>query len=154
MLAGETVHLNVAGVKALITAVGDTLVALIGGAFVLIGGIWTHALTRLREQQLEQQRDMHRNYRRLLDNIEKVIRNPEVSSDDFSKVHLESWMVGSEDVIRNTQLLIKARDKRARKKALKELVFAMRRDVGLPVVKGVELRDVFLKRNEGDLEDD
>lgn len=137
-------------VNTLIEQVGQMLVALIGGAFVLMGGIWTHALTLHREQHLEQQREMQRNYCRLLENIDEVIRKPEVRSDAFSKVHLETWMVGSKDVILMTQSLIKASDKEARKKALRKLVLAMRKDVGLPVLKGVDLV-VFEKRDEGHL---
>jgi hypothetical protein len=134
-----------------VQAMGSVLAATITGAVVLLGAILTHTLTELREQRMTQQREMQRNYSTILTNIADVIRKPSSTSDDFSRVHLESWVLGSRDVIRATQALLESKDPGARRAALEELVLAMRRDVGLPAVDGLKLKSVFGPRDEGSL---
>lgn len=125
-----------------IDAMGDVLAAAVAGIFVLIGGIWTHALTRIREQSLMQERDMRVNYSALLERIGDAIRRGD--SDAFSAAHLQSWVVGSMDAVRITQEFLEASDNKARKHKLEKMVRVMRRDVGLSSIgQDLTLDSVF-----------
>jgi hypothetical protein len=115
----------------LIQAAGQVFAAVVSGGALLLGGILTHTLTQMREQRLIQRQRMQDNYAKLLAKIGDVIRKPENPSDEFSTIHLESWVVGSPEVIQETKNLLAANTDQSRKDALQALVYAMRRDTGL-----------------------
>ena len=135
-----------------IRAITDMAVAIISATTLIFGGILTHTLTQIREQRLQQERLMQENYKAVIEKIDEVIRKTSYTSDDFSKVHLVTWMVGSVDVIRSTQLLMQASEPAKKGSALNEMVIAMRKDIGLsPTPKDLTISNVFLKRDEGHL---
>jgi hypothetical protein len=115
----------------LVQAAGQVFAAVVSGGALLLGGILTHTLTQFREQRLSQRQRMQENYAKLLEKVGTIIRDPENLSDDFSTIHLESWVVGSPQVIQKTKELLNATDEGARKAALQALVYAMRADMGL-----------------------
>lgn len=119
----------------LIQAAGNVLAAIVSGGALLIGGILTHALTEIREQRSAQRQRMQENYAKILDRIDKVIRNPNSPDDSFSKIILESWVVGSSAVIKHTQSLKDCKDDETRRALLENIVKAMRADLGLPDTK-------------------
>ena len=135
-------------VNATVEAFGTAVAAIISGAVLLLGAILTHALTQLREQRMVQQREMQRNYSAVLSRIGDVIRRSG-ASDEFSQVHLESWVLGSDEVVDATQRVLKATPAE-RVEALEALVKAMRKDVGLPKIDR-KLEIVFGPR-EGSLD--
>lgn len=131
------------GLPSVIETLGDVAVAVIGAAAVLLGGILTHALTVIREQRLEQQREKQRHYAELLKVIDELVRKPGAFSDEVAKVHLASWVVGSATVVRQTHALVHAKTAKERTEALKALLLAMRRDIGLSAQPDLPLTGVF-----------
>lgn len=107
------------------------LAAIISAAALIFGGILTHYFTQIREQGITQQRRMQENYLELLDIIDVIIRKPDAPNDDFSKIHLQSWVVGSPRVIQFTSDLLEQRDPLERKATLEKLLKEMRKDLGL-----------------------
>lgn len=107
-------------------AVTKVMVAVVGGAAVLLGAILTHALTSLREQKIELQRQRQTNYGILADRLVPFVRAPE-RSDELTQAHLYSWVVGSPEVIDCTGRFVKTRSE----DNLRALLVAMRRDIGL-----------------------
>jgi hypothetical protein len=130
------------GLQAAIQALGDIIVAFIGAGALLLGAILTHALTELREQRQRRAALMQTHYLDLLSRIDGLVRGSALS-DDFSKIHLTTWAVGSPDVIERTQAIADAQSGAPMRKALEELVLAMRGDLGLSEPTGVELKYVF-----------
>ncbi len=127
-----------------IDAIGDVAAAFISALAVLIGAILTHALTQLREQNNAQLFEKQRNYLKLLDRIDDVIRRPEAVSDSFSKAHLESWVVGSPEVVKLTQSLLESEEKEQKRTAIVSLLAQMRTEVGLPKLsKEIDLEKIF-----------
>lgn len=76
---------------------------------------------------------MQKNYEQLIDHIGQLIRNPEATGDEFAKVHLYSWFVGSRAVVIKTKKLLKANNVDKKNDSLEDLLFAMRKDLGLDV---------------------
>jgi hypothetical protein len=145
---------GILAVRSAIEAAAEVLAAIVSAAALLLGGILTHALTVIREQHLQQQREKQKNYERLIESIDKVIRKPGPTSDDFAKIHLESWVVGSPDVIKHTQELLVGKEPSERKKAVEELLLSMMKDLGLPLPSSkLELKGVFEKQESGFLND-
>ena len=89
---------------------------------------------------------MRANYSRVLQHIGNAIRQGD--SDQFSAAHLESWVVGSEKVVRATQAFLIAKTEDEKKIALSTLVRQMRSDVGLSEVD-TELKIDGVFRREG-----
>lgn len=87
-----------------------------------------HALTSLREQRIEIQRQRQNNYASLLEKLASFVRNPDKETDNFTKVHLYSWVVGSAEVVESTTEFMK----KPSRDSLTKLLRAMRKDVGLP----------------------
>lgn len=130
-------------------ALGEGLAAVISGAFLLLAAILTHALNVSREQQLNHEREMQKNYASVLGQIGDLIRGG-ASSDAFSVVHLQSWVWGSPAVIRATQVLLdvsKSPDVETKRAALERLVREMRNDAGLPEAPDdLRLANVYSKQ--------
>jgi hypothetical protein len=89
----------VVGIRDTLDATSKIVVAVIGGAVTLGAAILTHALTVLREQRLEVQRQKQLNYAALVEKLASFVRNPKTQIDEFTKVHLYSWVVGSSEVV-------------------------------------------------------
>jgi uncharacterized membrane protein YcjF (UPF0283 family) len=130
----------VASVAGLTEKVEKVAVAVIGAAAVIISAILTHELTQIRELKLEQQRQRQANYGELLTQLAAFVRDRSAGRDSFDSAHLYSWVVGSEDVIQATQTFVKT----VGDQDLRNLLVAMRRDVGLGDVKGEPI--VFIPR--------
>ena len=138
----------VSSVYMVVSALGDVLAATLGAAGTLAAAILSHALTDIREQRLVRQERMQSNYSSLIVNIGELIRNPNLPTDEFSTVHLSSWVVGSPEVIRATQHLLTAQNRRCRRTALEELLAAMRVDLGQLTPVGLTLDHVFPQMNK------
>ena len=93
----------------------------------------THAFTEIRNQHIAQTKEKQKNYEQLISHIGQLIKNPKAIGNEFAKVHLQSWVVGSPDVILKTKTLMKADNAEKKNKALTDLLFAMRKDLGLDV---------------------
>jgi len=144
---GGVVYTIVIAVKGLL----DLTVAIVGAAATLGGAIVTHSLTLHRDQLDAQRRLKQENYLQLLNQIDDVIRYPRRPSDNFSKIHLASWISGSEKVVLATQELLDASDPEARLRFLNQLVLAMRKDIGLDKLSSeLKLEGIFLPLSEPD----
>ena len=123
-----TIGAAIYGLRETAEAVSKIVVAIIGATAILLGAIVTHALTSLREQRIEIQRQRQENYGKLLEKLATFVRDPKKEADEFTKVHLYSWVVGSAEVVESTTEFMKKRSK----DNLRKLLLAMRNDVGLP----------------------
>ena len=133
----------------IIQALGNVIAAVISALAVLVGAILTHALTAIRDQRNKQLSEKQKNYSRLINNINEIVWNPQVTSDNFSMIHLESWIVGSSEVVKLTQSLLEAKTRGERRAAIKALLTQMRSEVGLSKLDAsINLNDVF-KTKEG-----
>lgn len=139
-----TGYLILANLGSLIRAVGDVVAAIISALAVFIGAILTHALTQIREQRDRQLMEKQRNYLQLVNQLNEIIRNPHAPSDRFSTVHLESWVVGSPEIVKLTQSLLETKNREQRRKAVKNLLAKMRTEVGLAKLdESIDLKCVF-----------
>jgi len=146
---GIILFLNIGSV---IQAIGNIAAAFISALAVLIGAILTHALAQIREQSNTQLNEKQRNYLKLLNRIDDVIRNPNEASDRFSKIHLESWVVGSSEVVKLTQSLLESKEKEQKRAAVVALLSQMRAEVGLPkLVNEIDLKQVFPPKAQSSL---
>jgi len=127
----------------LLQATAQVLAAVVSAMAIILGGILTHAFTQIREQDLAQRKTQQENYKTLLAKIDQVIRTPNSPNDEFVKVHLESWVVGSAEVIQYTRELLDSTTPEKRKEALEQLLKAMRKDVGLSSTEQ-HLGNIFL----------
>jgi len=127
---------------------------IVSASALILGGILTHYFTQRREERNEQQRALRENYKSILSRIDNLIRGSK-ADDAFSNIHLETWVVGSRDVIEGTKRLIAALRLSSRTDAdiemkslqirteLESLVAAMRRDVGLDRIDGITLENIY-----------
>lgn len=122
-----TVAASVYGIATALDAAAKIMVAVIGGMAMILVAIVTHALTSIREQRLELQRQKQQNYAALLDRLVPFVRAPKVKGDEFTSIHLYSWVVGSPEVVVQTKIFIDRRTE----EGLRHLLLAMRQDVGL-----------------------
>ena len=100
-----------------------------------------------RDQRLSQRQRQQENYKSMLNDIDKVIRDPKHVGDQFSKIYLESWVVGSPDVIQAARSFLEA-TQNTRVGALQNLLSAMRKDLGLPLATGTLYPGIFQKASE------
>jgi hypothetical protein len=118
--------------------------AIVSAGALLAGAVLTHYFTQRREQQNEQQRALRDNYMAILDRLDKQIRGAG-ADDDFSNIHLQTWVVGSPKVIEMTKNVLKAargEEGFELRATLEGLANAMRKDVGLAEV-GTKLEEVY-----------
>ena len=108
-------------------AVAKIAVGIIGAAAMLLSAVVAHALTALREQRLELQRQKQINYAALVDRLVPYVRHATAETDELTKIHLYSWVVGSPEVVRRTNTFMVERSKIN----LRALLNEMRQDVGL-----------------------
>jgi hypothetical protein len=151
------------GITTVVQQVTDVMVEVIAAAATIIGAIVTHALTAIREQnlqqqryaaqqkleeerykkqqKLEQQRQKQSNYAQLIRLIGPYVRYPERIRDELDTAHLLSWVYGSPDVVMKTVAF--KRDITDRK--VLELLRAIRDDVGVQKldIEGTEFLGVF-----------
>jgi hypothetical protein len=115
------------GLKTNFDAISKIMVAVIGGAAVLLGAILTHVLAVFREQQQALQRQKQENYKTLVEKLTPFVRNPKRQIDEFTATYLESWMIGDPAVVRMAaQFMLTPGEVE-----LKDLLNSMRRDIGL-----------------------
>jgi len=95
-------------------------------------------MTSQRELNLQRQKEKQKNYEKLLSAMAGFIRDPS-DRDAWDSIHLYSWVIGSEGVIRKAQ------------ESLKSLLDEMRIDVGLHKTSYELMPRVFLEREEGHL---
>jgi Flp pilus assembly protein TadB len=124
----------------------ETMKVVVGTVGALIAAIFSHALAQARELEQKRQQAMQSNYEKLLERISSAIRSGDDPDDAFSTAHLQSWVFGTPEVVRKTQEILKATDKEGRKAALRALVQAMRKDVGLEVDDKLPLELIFKER--------
>jgi cobalamin biosynthesis protein CobD/CbiB len=133
---------SVVGLATKFETVAKIVVAVIGAAAVIISAILTHALTQVRELQLEQQKQRQANYAELLKQVAAFVRDRSAGRDSIDSAHLYSWVVGSEDVIQATQTFVQT----VGDQDLRKLLVAMRCDVGLGPVREGLMPIVFVPR--------
>jgi len=126
------------GIRSEFDAISKIMVAVIGATAVLLGAILTHVLAVDREQQQTLQRRKQENYAALVAKLTPFVRDPGRQLDDLTNVYLDSWVVGSPEVIERTASFMSKRTP----SNLVALLGAMRRDIGLPEID-VELGPVL-----------
>lgn len=129
-------------------ALGQIAAAIIGAGGVLLAAIVTHFLTQMREQQLEEHRTLKKNYMDILERIETLIRTRKADGL-LSVAFLQSCVVGSQNVILKAKEVLEADGDTKRSAALRNLVDAMRADVGLPEIYIEKFPPIFPARDEG-----
>jgi flagellar motor component MotA len=115
------------GLKTNFDAISKIMVAVIGGAAVLLGAILTHVLAGLREQQQALQRQKQENYKALVEKLTPFVRNPKRQIDDFTATYLQAWVIGDPDVVKMAALFMESPGE----KELTQLLNAIRQDIGL-----------------------
>jgi len=85
-----------------------------------------HSLAVQREDEKQQKKEKQENYKQLINIFSEIVRNPG-PNDSLDTIHLYSWVVGSENVIRSTQKFVDEKDD----KSLRELLVVMRDEIGL-----------------------
>lgn len=129
-----------------LAAVADYAPAIIAALATIYVALLNHALTEQRELRLQQQKEKQKNYEKLLSAMAGFIRNPR-DRDAWDSIHLYSWVIGSEGVIKYAQEFTEKKDEESLKKLLNE----MREDVGLSKTSSELMPKVFQKREEGHL---
>lgn len=115
----------------ILSALGQTLVAVLSGAVTLLVAVLTHVFAQLRDQENQARQALRENYMEILGEIGSLIRD-QAANDRFSGVHLKTRVVGSKKVIEeSTALIDAASNQEDRRDALIKLIQAMRKDVGL-----------------------
>jgi len=131
-------------IKDILLALGDIVVAVIAGIVTLTAAILTHALTISKEQESRKVMEKQKNYLKIIDNLERVIRNESNPDDVFSKIHIESWVVASSEVVSLTNKLMGAQDADSRRNYLIKLLEQMREELGMDKVDSlIKLEHVF-----------
>ena len=115
------------------------LPALLAGLFTVMVAILTHVTTQIRERAKREQELKQSNYKDLLDLTAKFVTTRD--REDFDRAHLYSWVVGSEEVVRATQLFVTNVDV----PSLNSLVRRMREDIGLRRIADDLQPQVFLE---------
>jgi len=131
------------GLKSAVENVTKIIAAVIGAVALVVSAIVTHALNQAREFQFEKYKQRQSNYATLLTQVEAFVQKKEHGQDALDSAHLYSWVVGSEEVIRATQKFLE----NATQQSLKDLLVAMRKDVGLGGVKADLVPQVFRAQN-------
>jgi hypothetical protein len=135
----------------LVTALGQTLVAVISFSGAIAVAVLTHVFTQFREQRSQQQKALQENYLEVLGEIGPLIRE-RAANDKFSSIHLKTLIVGSQDVIEKSKALLEANGDAERTKALQGLLVAMRGDLGLERVEPIPLSPkIFSPQEKGSL---
>lgn len=99
---------------------------IIAAVVTIYVALLNHSLAEEKELRMQQQREKQQNYEKLLMAAAEFIRDPD-NSDAWDTVHLYSWVVASESVIRKTQVFTDDKDD----KSLRSLLVEMRKDIGL-----------------------
>jgi hypothetical protein len=135
------------GLLAATDAIVKLAVAVIAAAVGIVTALLNHSLNRLKEQEMEQRRRKEENYKAILALLGDYIRSPTEHRDKFASANLLSWVVGSPDVVKKTMAFLSTRDRDAntggrdsaagpppesKADLLKQLLLAMRSDLGLP----------------------
>ncbi|MCG8426598.1 MAG: hypothetical protein MI754_04480 [Chromatiales bacterium] len=129
-----------------INTLADYAPAIIAALTTIYVALLNHAMSSQRELNLQRQKEKQKNYEKLLSAMAGFIRDPS-DRDAWDSIHLYSWVIGSEGVIKKAQEFTKTNDE----KSLKSLLDEMRIDVGLPMTDRELMPSVFPKREEGHL---
>lgn len=121
--------------------------AIIAALATIYVALLNHFLAAERELRMQQQREKQKNYEKLLSVAAELVRDPE-NKDIWDTVHLYSWVVGSENVIRKTQAFTEQRNE----KSLRSLLVEMRKDIGLEEPGDDLMPKVFQPKKVGHLE--
>jgi flagellar motor component MotA len=76
IVIGVTIGTAWYGFRVVAEPISKIIVAIIGAAAILLGAILTHALTTLREQKIELQRQRQTNYASILEKLTPYVRDP------------------------------------------------------------------------------
>ena len=101
------------------------LVAVVAASAGIMTAVVSHSLQRLRELELERLRKREDNYANIVQKLAEFLRDPDGKMDDFTSLHLLTWVVGSPDVVRLTRGFMRERHH----ERLDMLLIAMRRDL-------------------------
>lgn len=127
--------------------IGTDHAALIAFGGAILAAILKSYFDRAAQIETEKRKEKQRNYDELLGSIAKFIRDPKNSNDDFSTIHLKSWIYGNEEVVRLTRELIeinRGTDLSSMPKKIEILLRTMRTDIGLtPIDDKFEIINVF-----------
>lgn len=129
-----------------ISTLADYAPAIIAALATIYVALLNHSMTSQRELNLQRQKEKQKNYEKLLSAMAGFIRDPS-DRDAWDSIHLYSWVIGSEGVIRKAQEFTYRNDE----ESLKRLLDEMRIDVGLPKTHDKLMPSVFPKREEGHL---
>lgn len=136
------------GLFAATEALVKLAVAVVVAAVGIVTALLNHSLNRLKEQEMEQRRRKEENYKVILAQLGDFIRRPSQHRDKLASANLLSWVVGSPNVVKKTIAFISSGSNGSKSSAqetgsssshgslsaplLKELLLAMRDDLGLP----------------------
>lgn len=127
------------GLKVVTDSVSKIVVAVVTGTFGIMVAIVTHAMTQLRERELEAWRKKQERYALILERLGSFVRDRTENNDTFASAVLQSYVVAAPSVI----VAVRAFMRTPEAQSLDEVVTAMRSDLELallPVDSGVEPR--------------
>ncbi len=128
----------------LINAFSNFAPAIIAGIASVYVALINHNLTQQREIRLQHQKEKQKNYEKLLSVTADFIRDPE-NREIWDTIHLYSWVVGSQNVIKKTKEFTKKIDD----SSLKSLLDSMRKDIGLDATDSDLMPEVFYEKKLG-----
>ena len=111
----------------------ELIVALFGALGTLLTSVFKFSADRLREQENEALKIKRANYQKLLLAIGKYAANTE-AKHELVVAHTESWAFAESEVVKKTGEFLQSPDQQN----LKEILIAMRSDVGLPELKNID----------------
>ncbi|WP_439585156.1 hypothetical protein [Dyadobacter bucti] len=124
--------------KYFIPEIGVTNAALIAFAGTILAAVIKSYFDRLAQIESERRREKQKNYDELISAIGKFVRDPAGSNDDFSTIHLKSWIYGNNEVVYYTKKLIdinRSDDLKEFNAALELLLHSMRDEIGLDPIR-------------------
>ena len=114
--------------------------AIIGAASIIMVAILNHTTAVIRAEESEKRRAKQENYRRVVKRLANYVRSQRNDKDLFECAHLETWVYGSTQVVELAQdFMAEGGNDR-----IKELLLAMRKDIGLDLGGLNEMEIEFL----------
>ena len=117
----------------LLGAAVDMIVAVFGVVGSLVVSVFKYSSDRIKEQENETLKIRRGNYQKLLEAIGEFSANHE-NKNNLMVAHTESWAFANSDVVQKTGLFIKEPSQAA----LKDLLVAMRADIGLSKLSNID----------------
>ena len=125
--------------------IAPIIASIIAGSFAIAGAVLKYALEVEKSAEIKRMELMQENYKNILNKIAQYIKSKGTDADALSSAHLESWVVGSPEVIKLTQNFM---DKRSNLR-LKSLLQQMRKDIGLTDKDLQKLQLLAFTREQG-----